>query len=197
VARWMVERLRPQLRAELDQRIMASANLIKLNRREEMARTLGRFSGWATSIPKGGTTAADRRAVKEEIRKPLASLPYRERLVLNDQGHKLVASLNDIVAKGNGAIAYVWRSHWRQAGYDYREDHKERDGNVYALRGNWAIERGLMKVGPAGYYDDVTAVGEEVNCRCFVTALYVLRSLPQNMLTGKGRAAIAAAKVAA
>lgn len=164
VARFTIERVRPQLRAALDRRIMASANLIKLNREQAIAKTVQRFSGWATSIPAGGSEAVERREVKKDIRKALAQLPFEERRVLIDQGHKLRASLSEILAVDGGAVALIWRSHWRQAGYNYRVDHKERDGKVYTLRGNWAIERGLMKAGPAGYYDDITAVGEEIFC---------------------------------
>jgi len=50
------------------------------------------------------------------------------------------------------AIALIWHSNWRQAGYDYREDHKERDLEIYTLRPNWALERGFMKASPAGLY---------------------------------------------
>src|SRR6185312_4824144 len=190
IARFTIERIKPQLRAELDRRIMASANLIKMNREQAIAKTIQRFSGWATSIPAGGSEAVEKREVKTHIRKSLAQLPYDERRVLIDQSHKLRASLSDIIAVDGGAVALVWRSHWRTPGYDYREDHRERDGKVYTLRGNWAIERGLMKAGPAGYYDDITAVGSEIFCRCYATYLYALRDLPAEMLTRKGRDAL-------
>ena len=55
VSRMTLARVKPSLRAELDRRIMASASLIKLNRHESKETTLRRFSGWATSIPPGGS----------------------------------------------------------------------------------------------------------------------------------------------
>lgn len=197
VERFTLARVAPRLRAELDRRILASAALIKANRDEAIETTLRRFAGWATSIPPGGSEAVDKRDTKAEIRKPLAQLPFKERRVVVDQGHKFVANLNNIMAQDAGAIALIWRSHWRQQNYDYREDHKERDGRVYMIRGNWAQERGLVKVGDAGYYDDITAVGEEVFCRCFATYLYSLRRLPDDMLTNKGREELAGARMAA
>lgn len=187
IGRFTLQQVAPRLRAELDRRIVASAGLIKLNRTRAIEDTLQRFSGWATSIPAGGTDAASRRAVKDQIRKPLASLPFRERRVLVDQGHKFAANLSNILATDGGAIALIWHSNWRQLNYDYREDHKERDLKVYMLRDNWAQRAGLVKAGAAGYYDQVTAVGEEVFCRCFAQYLYSLRSLPADMLTAKGR----------
>jgi hypothetical protein len=89
---------------------------------------------------------------------------FDERRVLVDQGHKLISAINRTVAEEGNAIAGTWHSHWRQAGYDYREDHKERDDHVYAIRGNWAIKDGLMKVGPAGYSDEITQAAEEPFC---------------------------------
>lgn len=194
VARFTLDKVRPQLRAELDRRILAAANLIKLNRQEAMEKTLRRFSGWATSIPKGGTDAAKRREVKDEIKKPLRQLSFVERRVLIDQGHKLVSSLNDILARDGGAIAAIWHSRWRQPGYDYREDHKERDGEVYLFRSSWAREKGLVKPGRAGYADDVTQPAEEPFCRCSYVYIYTLGKLPPDMLTAKGRAALAEAR---
>lgn len=196
VSRFTLERVKPRLRAELDRRIMASAQLIKLNRKNAIEQTLQRFSGWSTSIPSGGTEAANKTKVKADIRKSLAQLPFRERRVLIDQGHKFTAALDDILAGDGGAIAAVWRSRWREANYDYRVDHKERDGEVYAIRDSWAMQRGLMKVGPAGYTDQSTKPGEEVFCRCKYSYLYNLRDLPADMLTAKGRGELANVRVA-
>ncbi len=191
VERFTLERVKPQLRAELDRRIVASASLIRLNREQAIEKTIQRFQGWSTSIPKGGTEVARRRDTKDNVRKSLASLPFEERRVLIDQGHKLTGALSQILAVDGGAIAGIWHSHWRQAGYNYRVDHKERDLLVYAVRDSWAIKLGLMKVGPAGYYDKVTAVGEEPFCRCFMQWIYAIRDLPSDMLTRKGEAELA------
>lgn len=194
VARFTIEKLRPQMRVELDKRILASADLIRLNRERAKAQTLQRFSGWATSIPAGGTTDVNRRVEKVRLRKALKSLPFETRRCLTDQGHKLTASISEVVARDQQAIAVVWHSRWRQPGYDYREDHRDRDELVYMLKENWALERGLVKPGPAGYYEDVTAVAQEVSCRCYAQWLYSLRSLPADMLTVKGAAELKRAR---
>jgi hypothetical protein len=196
VSRFTVERLRPQLQAELRRRVAASANLITLNREQSIAKTMQRFSGWATSVPKGGSAATSKAKVKVDVKKALRQLPFEERRVLIDQGHKFTAALNSIIATDNGAVAVIWHSHFRQPGYNYREDHKERDGQVYTLRDNWAQQRGLMKVGPAGYYDQITAFAEEPFCRCYGTYLADLRDLPNDMLTVKGRAELQRVRVA-
>lgn len=182
VERFTLERLRPELRAELDRRIAAAANLIRNNRTEAIQKTLQRFSGWATSIPKGGTAAK-----APDIKKTMRSLPFDERRVIVDQGHKLTASLHNVLATDGGAIAGVWHSNFRQAGYNYREDHKDRDGNVYLMRDSWADKQGFVK---GEYYDKITAVAEEPFCRCYLTYKYALSELPRENLTKKGIEAI-------
>lgn len=194
VSRFTVERLRPQMQAELSRRILASADLIRLNRKQAIEKTQQRFAGWATSIPAGGSKVVDKRDEKASIKKALSSLPFEERRVLIDQGHKLTASINEVVATGSGAIAVRWNSHWRQRGYNYRADHKERDGKVFLLRSSWARDGGLAKPGPDGYYDEITALAQEPFCRCWGTWLYNLRDLPKDMLTVKGADALAEAR---
>jgi hypothetical protein len=195
ISRFTLNYLEPKLRAELDRRIMASADLIKLNRTQAIDKTLQRFSGWATSIPpvsqmSAGLSASSRSGVVEtsqNIAKSARQIDFEQRRVMIDQTHKLVANIDNIIATDGGAIAAVWHSHWRQPNYDYREPHKDRDLNVYAIRGNWAQQKGLMKSGPAGYLDEITQPGEEVFCRCYLTYIYNVRSLPDEMKTEKWR----------
>jgi hypothetical protein len=188
LSRFTLDQLAPRLHHELDRRILASANLIKLNRARMMEETVQRFAGWSTSIPPGGTRAIKLKDVTPNLLKPFNKLPFEERRVHIDQGHKLISDINDIIASDKGAIAQVWHSHWRRPGYNYRVDHKERDGLVYLIRGSWAHQEGLVKAGQAGYSDQVTKPAEEVFCSCYVSYIYNLRDLPADMLTAKGRA---------
>jgi hypothetical protein len=191
LSRFGVERLRPKLRDELSRRVMANAQLIRLNREEAIAATLRRFAGWATSVPPGGDEDVKRNVVKSDIRKSLASQPYVVRRLSTDQSHKFVAALREIVATDSGALAVVWRHIKPRPSYQSRPEHLARDGKVYAIRGNWALERGLMKAGPAGYYDEVTAFAEEPMCSCYGTWLTSLGQLPDELLTEMGRAELA------
>lgn len=194
ISRFTINYLEPQLRAELDRRILASADLIKLNRTAAVNKTVQRFSGWATSIPVqdytgGGLSASSRGGVisnAAHIQKSAEDIDFEARRVMIDQNHKLIANIDNVIATSNNAIAAIWHSHWRQSGYDFREDHKERDQLFYLIRGNWAQKNGYVKAGPAGYLDEITQPGEEVFCRCYVTYIYNLRSIPEYMLTQKG-----------
>lgn len=197
VSAFTLEQVKPKLRDELARRIMTSASLIKLNREQSIAKTLQRFQGWATSVPVGGSKTTDKPEVKYDIGKSLKQLPFEERRVIIDQGHKLTASINDVIAKDGGAIAMRWHSHWREANYNYRKDHKERDTAVYLIRDSWAHKKGLVKPGPAGYLDQITQPAEEPFCRCFGSYIYSPRKLPEDMVTQKGRDEMEAAKAKA
>ena len=163
ISKFGIEKIKPHLRAELDRRIMTSVNLIKLNREEMMQRTIRRFQGWATSIPIGGSDAQSKTEIKKSLK--LSDMTFLERRVMIDQGHKLVSALNDIVAKDNNALAAIWHSHGHtDPSYNARKIHLQREGSIYAIRNNWAIEKGLMKKGPSGYLDDIDQPGEFVYC---------------------------------
>lgn len=191
VSQFTLDKVKPKLRVELDRRIMAASQLIKLNREEAIQKSLRRFAGWSTSIPQGGSDVVDKNEVKRDIRKSIADLPFEERRVLIDQGHKFTAALSETLATDGGAIAAIWNSNWRQRNYNYREDHKERDQKVYVVRGNWAQSKGLMKVGPDGYTDEITGPAEEPYCRCYYRWIYNLRDLPSSLLTAKGLESLA------
>lgn len=197
VARFTLERVKPRLRAELDRRLMASRELIKLNREKSISETVQRFSGWATSVPPGGTDAINKAVVKATIRKSLAQLPFESRRVMIDQGAKMISNLNEIIAVDGGAIAGEWHSHFRQIGYNARIEHKHFDGHIFVVRGNWAIEKGLMKLDGAKYTDEVERPAELPFCRCTYRYLYSLRSLPPSMVTQKGQDELRRVKVAA
>lgn len=191
VGRFTKEMVAPKLYAELDRRILAAADLIKFNRKEAVDRTLKRFSGWATSIPAGGDTTIDKRDTKNMLRKELADYRYHKRFVANDQGHKLIANVANLVATEAGAIAGTWHSHGAtDRHYDARKDHLARDGRTYLIRGSWADKEGLVK--PVnGYTDQITAAGQEPNCRCWLSYILSPRRLPDEFLTSKGQEWIA------
>ncbi len=197
VSRFTLQQVKPKLRAELERRIYASADLITLNREQSVAKTLQRFQGWASSVPAGGSRVQDKREVKYDIGKSLKQLPFEDRRVIIDQGHKLTSAINDTIAMDGGAIAMKWNSHWRELNYNYRKDHKARDQKVYLLRDSWAHKKGLVKPGPDGYLDEITQPAEEPACRCFGTYIYSVRRLPEDMVTQKGRDAMAAARAQA
>lgn len=198
VTPYTLERIRPELRAELDRRVAASVDLIKLNRPQAIMKTQQRFRGWATSVPKGGAKGIKRNEQKLEIRKALAQLPFEERRVIIDQNAKLFSSINATVAENGGAIGAFWQSHKFQHGYDGRPAHNARQGDFFLLRNSWAREAGLVKPGKQGYTDEIEQPAELPFCRCWWQYVFSLRSVPDECLTQKGRKSLeeARAKVA-
>jgi hypothetical protein len=195
ISRFTIAQVKPELRAELQRRILASANLITLNRDASIARTLQRFAGWASSVPPGGTAVADRRAIKKTVRKGIAGLPFEERRVIIDQSMKLVAAVNDIIATDGGAIAGQWHHIRSFPGYTPRPEHVARDGKYFLLRGSWAHKDGLVKPDRSnGFIDDVERVGELPYCSCSMRFVYALQDLPREMLTSKGKESLLEAK---
>lgn len=197
IGRFTVQQVAPRLRAELDRRILASAGLIKLNRKEAVEKTLRRFSGWATSIPPGGTEATDKREAKSDIRKSLATLKFEERRVQIDQGHKLIANLNDILAVDGGAIAATWVDRGSSdSHYKARPEHKAWSDRkaTRLIRDSWAHKAGLVKPNSDGFTDEYEMVGQLPYCSCHQIYKYNLRQLPDDLLTAKGREFLAKAK---
>ena len=192
VSLYTIENIKPKLRAELDRRILASANLITLNRQASIARTLQRFAGWSTSIPKGGTDVAKRKEVKQSIRRCIAGLPFEERRVVIDQAHKLSVAVSDIVAVDGGAIVAKWQHVREGGGYQARPAHEERSGTLYVIRGSWADKAGYIKGLP--YSDTVEQPAELINCRCRWIYGFTLRDVPVKNRTAKGMEALLEAR---
>jgi hypothetical protein len=191
VSRFTLAIIRPKLHAELDRRIAASVNKIKLNRREAVDRTLSRFQGWSTSIPAGGDDTIDKIETRTEIGKSVARVRYERALVDRDQGHKLIANIADIVATDAGAIAGVWHDHGEHdPSYDARKEHMARAGKTYLIRNSWAHQQGLVRA-PNGFVDEYEMVGQAVSCRCWYKYITSPRRLPDGFLTKKGQEWIA------
>lgn len=182
-----VEKIKPELRPELTKAIRASTALIKLNREEAIRKTEQRFAGWMSSVPASGNPLKDSKEVVDQIEKPLRSLSYEGRRLAIDQGHKMIANINHIVAKQNDAIAAIWHSHWRRPGYKYRADHKDVDGHIFLIRDSWAMKDGLIKKGDLKFIDEFEMVGQLPYCSCYYQYISNLSEIPERYLTEKGK----------
>jgi hypothetical protein len=197
VPRYTLQMVRPQLRAELDRRIMAATDLIRLRRHEAVNKTLAQVSGWATSIPMNGVSDETRTEVKKRVGKQLTQYKFECRRVAIDQGAKLISNVSEIVALDNGAIAGVWVSHWRRAGYNYRKDHKEIDGQVFLVRDSWAMKEGLLRPNGSKYTDELEKPAQLPYCSCNYRWITSPRRLPEEFLTSKGKEWVAKGRAAA
>jgi len=195
VTQWDLASIRPALRDELERRILFSTSLIKQNKQKATETTLQRFNGWLSSLPSvpevRETQLSELSDTVKSVAKPLKDLPYDERRVAIDQSFKLIANLNQITAYDCGAIGAYWHSHWREAGYDYREDHKELDQKFFLIRDSKAMQEGLVKKGGHEYLEELPEQpGEAIFCRCYYEYIYRLNRVPEECLTEKGKNAI-------
>jgi hypothetical protein len=192
VSRYTLDRVAPYLRAELDRRIWAGADLIKLRKRAATQQSLQRFAGWTTSVPPRGFPRIpknDLRDVVREIGMPIASLKYERRRLAIDQGHKMMAATASVVAEGEGAIAAIWHDRGvEDRGYDARPEHLARSGKLFLIRDSWAIKDGLIRKGSAQYTDEIEQPAQLVYCSCTYEYVVHLQELPDKLLTAKGRA---------
>ena len=184
-----LSRLRPILRNELTKRLLGGTSFLKLRREEALIASLRRFGGWASSLPAGPISTSIRAAKKREIRRPMSQLPLEESRAISDQTYKLTSSLNEIVSVEAEALAACWHSRWRQPGYNFRPDHKERDEKFFLFKGSWASQAGFLR--PAPFVEDFSRPGEEPFCQCTSKSYYTLESLPPELLSPKGLAFIA------
>jgi hypothetical protein len=188
VGRYTLERLAPELRAELDRRIFAGVDLIRLNRVAAQQKTLQRFAGWVSSIPAAGAGKVNVRDVAREIQKPVKQLKYEARRVAIDQGHKLSAAIAHVAASEARAIGAVWHDRGEfDHGYDARPEHLARSGQLFLLRGSWALNDGLIRKGGLHYSDEVEQPAMLPFCSCFWEYVVTPRDLPADLLTEKGR----------
>lgn len=174
-----VRRLSPLLVAELDRHQSNTLALIEANRVKALADIASRFIGWSSSSSPGGIKG-NREAIKRLITKPIKTAALRERNILRDQNAKLRSSLSDVIAQNSGAIAAMWHSRWHDPGYDYREDHKEFDELVFAIRNSWAHQQGFIAA-DVGYTDEQEMPAELWNCKCHYKYIYALEDLPSEM----------------
>jgi hypothetical protein len=197
VERYTIAQVAPQLRAELDRRIFAAADLIKINKAQRKAQTLQRFAGWITSVPIGGSAETDLRAAASEIAKPIARVKYEARRVAIDQGHKLSAAVAHVVAQGSGAIAAIWHDRGQHDhGYDARPVHLARSGKLFLVRDSWAQTEGLVKAG-GPYTDEIEQPAELPYCSCWWRWISSPGAIPEEFLTARGRLWVQGASLSA
>ncbi|MGH7715521.1 MAG: hypothetical protein ACREML_05935 [Vulcanimicrobiaceae bacterium] len=192
VLRYTLENVKPELRAELDRRIFAAADLIKINRRKRKAQTLQRFAGWVSSVPRAGSQAQHLRTVASQIAAPAQQAKWEARRLAVDQGHKLSAAVAHVVAQGNGAIAAIWHDRGeKDRSYHARPHHLARSGTLFLIRDSWAINQGLIRRGSRPYLDEIEQPAELPFCSCTAEYIVTPRELPQECVTARGRRWIA------
>jgi hypothetical protein len=141
-------------------------------------------------VPIGGTKDKATKSRIAEIKRELRSLVKWNRLFYTYKARSFPTEIDYVfVLASDDPLAAIWEYCGLDAQGEYQMTyhHQQRDGCVYAVRGSWAIEKGLMKVGQAGYLDEISRPGQEIGCMCSLQWVTSLASVPAEMLTVKAR----------
>ena len=149
-------------------------------------------------VPVGGTKDKAIRSRITQIKKELRPLAKWDRLFYTYKAMSFPSEVEFLFSLEGNPLAAIWRYNPidEQGDHPKTYDHQQQDGLVYAVRGNWAIAKGLMCAGPNGYLDEITRPGQEIGCMCYLQWVYSIGSLPANMTTGKGGSELKRARAA-
>ena len=102
VHKFTIDRLEPKLKDELERRMYAAQELLDGDKRATLERIHNRFLGLATA----GANPGEAQAAASAIGKAARDSRAQERMVAVDQTKKMVATLDEIIAKDGG---FNWR----------------------------------------------------------------------------------------
>lgn len=187
VSKSTLAKIRPALRKVLSTRVAAATELLRATREEEIASTVKRFTGWASSLPAAPSPTVRKGEVRSAIRKTLSRAAFAELRLIVDQGHKLNASIHATIARESGAIACIWISNYKQHDYDYRDEHRsyaERsEREPFLIRNSWAHSQGFLNAIGATFTDQLAHQPAQLpHCRCHYRYIYNLSDLPPHMV---------------
>ena len=158
--------------------------------KDQIARLQVMLKEFLEQVPSGGTKDKTTRSRIAEIKRELRSLAKWDRLFYAYKVISFPAEIEHIfVLASHEPVAAIWHYSDLDAQGEYQKtyNHQQRDGRVYAVRDSWAIEKSLMKVGQAGYLDEISRPGQEIGCMCSLEWVTSLPNVPAEMLTAKAR----------
>jgi hypothetical protein len=181
--------LLPSIMERFDWCIKTYGEQASLYREDQLGRFCDLVSQLLQQTPEGGSKDNSLKRQITNIKSEVRSLAMWDELFYIYKTSSFPSEVEYIFKLENNPIACVWYYNPRDEQGDYRKtyDHRQRQGHVYAVRGNWAIEKDLMRAGPDRYIDEISRPCQEVGCMCHLRWLYALRELPQDMLTKKGK----------
>ena len=158
-----------------------------------LAAELGQLDAMARQIieqvPVGGSKDKGIKSQISEIKKELRPLAKWDERFYTLKASSFVSDVESLFAAQSGPIAAIWHYSKLDERNDVPKtyDHSQRDGLVFAVRDNWAITKGFMQPGPAGYLDEISQPGQELGCMCSIRRILTMGSLPWYMLTDLGQ----------
>jgi hypothetical protein len=180
--------LLPSIRERFEWCIGNYNSQAKLYLDEQLSQLQALLKQFLEQVPIGGTKGKATKSRISEIKKELRQLAKWDQLFYVYKARSFSAEIEYLFALEGNPIAAIWHYNQMDEQGEYRKtySHKERDGHVYSVRGNWAIGKGLMMAEPYGYIDEVSRPSQEIGCMCHLQLVYGIRDLPNEMVTEKG-----------
>lgn len=185
----------PSLRRLLDECVAVHADQAEGFFAQQKSAVEKLLADFLDSIPGGGTKAAVVRSHVNPIKNALRDLLQWGEELNRLQATSFMSEVRDFLAQAaNHPIAMTWHfAPWSCL----VPGHRELDGQVFVIRENWALQKGLMVAPPAhGFADDAKRRRRELGCMCTTGFIFNLASLPRDMLTPSGVATLANAATA-
>jgi hypothetical protein len=178
ISKLTVEQIEPEFRQLLDNAIRNSINLIKLERDNgSIEVSTRRFSAWLSGVKQGQEAMPDKTLILAPLSKQLKYEISRRGI---DQGMKVMANIDSVIAQQGGAIACIWHSHAKTPAYQARPEHWARNNKLYIIRDSWAVEQGLLKKQNDFWVEEIPdPPSVPVFCSCFFEYVYSLERLYQ------------------
>lgn len=151
---------------------------------DQIARLQAMLKEFLDQVPDGGTRDKTIKSKIAEIKRELRFLVKWNRLFYTYKARSFPAEVEYLfVLASHDPLAAIWEYSDLDAQGEYQMtyNHQQRAGRVYAVRGSWAIAKGLMKVGQAGYLDEISRPGQEIGCMCSLRWVTSLASVPPEM----------------
>ncbi len=128
---------------------------------------------------------------------PIMKNPKVQKIIKERSGFKALSGISIELAKETEAIMVEWDAMVKEVQPEDQEwademccqvpRHKEKHGKKYAVKGNWALEKGLMNKGDGLVDLDDEFLFSEEECKCRFIPFRNLRDLPESMMTEKGK----------
>lgn len=131
---------------------------------------------------------------------PIMKNPKVQEIVKKNSGYNALQKISMVEGKESKAIVARWDARvyfvkpedqeWADGMCCQVPSHKERHGTLYAIKGSWALKKGLITKGAGVVNLDDEHLFDNEGCICCFQFIQFLQDLPYSMLTEKGKQAI-------
>lgn len=196
---YYINKLKPQFKDELINRINFSLSLIKTQDKKTMEQLSERFLNWLNNETMQGNKESLAQTLS--IHKTQQKNDKHYKFILKDQTQKMFTSFDNIIANEYKAIGFYWRTrrdkrvvgnpsglYPKVIDEEAHGNHYKRAGKFYFYENTQYLKQGLFDKGKIEYakFNDGMP-GAPIGCRCYAENVYNIEDVPSEYLTKKGK----------